>query len=81
MVMHGHDVSEEEIRHIAEAYRVNVMITGHTHIRKYEKHNETIYLNPGSIGVPKGDGIPTLAVYEDGEIKFINIENGELINI
>jgi putative phosphoesterase len=57
------------------------MITGHTHIRKYEKHNEIVYLNPGSIGVPKGDGIPSLAVYEDGEIKIINIENGEIINI
>jgi hypothetical protein len=29
--------------------------------------------------VPKGDGIATVAKYEDGEVCFINLNNGRLI--
>jgi hypothetical protein len=36
-------------------------------------------VNPGSPSVPKGDGIPSIAVFEDGEIKFINVNNGNII--
>jgi predicted phosphodiesterase len=60
-------------------YKVNIMVTGHTHVRKYEQQSGVIYLNPGSIGVPKGDGIPSAAIYENGTINFININNGDII--
>ncbi len=79
MVMHGHDLDQAKLNQIAEAYRVDIMITGHTHIRKYEIYGRTVFINPGSIGVPKGDGIPSAAVFEDGAVRFLNIENGETI--
>lgn len=79
MVMHGHDLDDEGLKRTAEAYRVDVMITGHTHVRKHEYINGTHFINPGSIGVPKGDGIPSAALFENGEIKFVNIEDGSII--
>lgn len=79
MVMHGHDVDDEKLEKIAQYYKIDVMVTGHTHIRKLEKKGATIFVNPGSISVPKGDGQPSIAVYEDGRITFINILTGEKI--
>lgn len=79
MVLHGHDMDDERIRNLARIYRVNIMVTGHTHIRRYEVFEETLFINPGSVGVPKGDGIASVALVEDDKIKFINIENGEII--
>lgn len=75
MVLHGHLQDDKRLREIAESYKIDVMITGHTHVKKCEKHGKTIYVNPGSISIPK-DGSATIAVYEKDEIKFIDIETG-----
>lgn len=79
MVMHGHDLDQERLREIAKIYMIDIMVTGHTHIRSYEAFGDTVFINPGSIGVPKGDGIPSAVIFEKGIITFINIKNGETI--
>jgi putative phosphoesterase len=79
IVLHGHKDDEERTKVIALNYKADVVISGHTHIRKLEKINGIMYINPGSISVPKGDGIATVAKYEDGEVCFINLNNGRLI--
>lgn len=79
MVMHGHDVNQERLKEIAKIYKIDIMITGHTHIRSYAAIDNTVFINPGSIGVPKGDGIPSAVIFEKGIITFINIENNETI--
>jgi uncharacterized protein len=79
IVTHGHNLNEDKLKEIGKIYKANIVITGHTHIRKCEIHQDTLYINPGSISVPKGDGIPSIAVFENGVVKFINSENGEII--
>lgn len=81
MMMHGHDIEHQRLKEVARIYKVNVMITGHTHVRLLKEEDGTIFVNPGSIGVPKGDGQPSIAVYEDGSISFINIDTGKRINM
>ncbi|SEF70386.1 hypothetical protein SAMN05660865_00789 [Caloramator fervidus] len=78
LVLHGHDVEDEKLYKLSKFYKANIIITGHTHIRRYENKNGVIYLNPGSISVPKGDGVPSFIKIEDNEIKFLNL-NGEII--
>lgn len=79
MVMHGHDVDDEKLKKIGEFYNIKFMITGHTHIRKHEYIKGIHYINPGSIGVPKGDEIPSVVIIDDKSIKFINIEDKSVI--
>lgn len=79
LVLHGHDVDEGRLSDIARIYKVDILVTGHTHVRLCEPNGETLFVNPGSVSVPKGDGIPSVAVFENGEIKFINVETGEII--
>jgi predicted phosphodiesterase len=57
------------------------MVTGHTHVRMLKMVDGAIFINPGSIGVPKGDGQPSIAIYEDGNISFINIDTGKTIDM
>lgn len=79
MVLHGHNFDEDKLHEIADTYKINIMITGHTHIRKHEIYGKTLYVNPGSISVPKGDGQPSLVIYEDGILTYINVDTGQII--
>jgi putative phosphoesterase len=79
VVLHGHDKDEGELRDIARIYKVDILITGHTHIKSCEAYLDTLFINPGSVSVPK-DGTASIAIFENNEIKFINIESGEIIS-
>lgn len=75
---HGYEESEEE--RIAEGLKLgaDIVSSGHTHIKVLKNVDEVAVLNPGSPTLPK-DGIRSVAIYEDGIIKLIDIENMELI--
>lgn len=79
IVTHGHNLSEDKLKEIGTIYKANIVITGHTHIRRCETYLDTLYINPGSVSVPKGDGISSVATIENGIVKFISVENGEII--
>ncbi|GIW49314.1 MAG: phosphoesterase [Caloramator sp.] len=79
MVNHGHEYNDDEIKMMIDRFKIDVMVLGHTHIRRFEKYKDSVIINPGSISVPKGDGIPSFAYYEDGYIVFVNLNNGEII--
>lgn len=64
---------------IIDRFKIDVMVLGNTHIRRFEKYKDSVIVNPGSISVPKGDGIPSFAYYEAGYIVFVNLNNGEII--
>lgn len=79
IVNHGHNLDEGKMRDIARIYKADMVITGHTHIRQCEAFLDTLFINPGSPSLPKGEGIPSIALFEKGEIKFINVETGEIL--
>lgn len=79
MVLHGHNKTEGELRDLARIYKVDMLITGHTHIKSCEPYLDTMFINPGSVGVPK-DGSASVVVFENGVIRFIDIETGEIIS-
>jgi putative phosphoesterase len=80
MTLHGHNESSEQLMDIAQKYKVNIIITGHTHIRVLEKNNGIVFLNPGSVSLPKGDNLPSLAILENNLINIYNCETGEILN-
>jgi putative phosphoesterase len=79
IVLHGHNEDESRIKEIAALYKADFIISGHTHIRKLESFEGTVFINPGSISVPKGDGVPSFAKYVDGKISFVNLKDGSII--
>lgn len=77
IMTHGHKQDDFGLEKIASIYKADIIITGHTHIRKYLTKDNVTYINPGSISVPKGDGIPSVCIYEDGKFTFIDISTGK----
>lgn len=78
LVTHGHEASDDELMELAKKWKINIVVTGHTHVKRLEKKGEITFVNPGSCALPK-DGIPSIALIEDSIIKLINIDNGEII--
>lgn len=75
---HGHRENELSRLYKAEELGANLVVTGHTHKMILEKIDDLIILNPGSPTLPK-DGIRSVALYEDGVLKLIDVEKEKTI--
>lgn len=64
---HGHHLDE---------YKGNaqIILSGHTHIPVLEKKNNVIYLNPGSITIPKNGSKRGYAIWDNKEISLYDID-------
>lgn len=47
---HGHIYNEKKLPPVAEG---DILLNGHTHVPKCVEHESYIYMNPGSVSIPK----------------------------
>jgi putative phosphoesterase len=66
---HGHIFSPQKM----PVGPTDIFLYGHTHFRHLEKVNETLLCNPGSVALPKDGLLPSIAIYEKGEIKILDL--------
>lgn len=57
----------------------DVIVHGHTHVPRYEKIGNAIWINPGSPTYPRGGSMPTVAIMDvrDGhvqDVEFITLD-------
>ena len=57
----------------------SVILSGHTHIPKLEAKNGVIYMNPGSVSIPKENSAHGYMVFEHGIFRWKDF-NGCIIN-
>ena len=69
LVHHGHLFADEDIVRLASRWQFGLCISGHTHLPRLERRENVVFLNPGSPALPKGDGIPTIALIQTAEEK------------
>ncbi len=62
-----------------EESRGGMLLNGHTHLYVLEKKDEVIFLNPGSIGFPKGGNPASYAIIEDGKMEIRGLEGGDTL--
>lgn len=60
---HGHVYNTSNLPPMQDG---DVLVHGHTHVLKAEQMEGYIWLNPGSVSIPKEGNPPTYAVLEDG---------------
>ena len=74
LVSHGHIFKKDEWIELGKKWKINFLISGHTHIPLLEKVENIIILNPGSPSLPK-EKIPTCAMIDtdEGDIKIYNL--------
>lgn len=52
----------------------DLLIHGHTHVQTIERFKDNIYINPGSISIPKDGNPPTFMLYENGKFTIYDFE-------
>ncbi len=80
---HGHLLSKDMMISSAKKFGARIFISGHTHIPVLEEIDGVVLMNPGSTSIPKfeidGKPAPSAGIIEDGCIKIINIDDGNII--
>ena len=54
----------------------DVLLHGHTHVQIFDDSNGYVYMNPGSVSLPKENKQKSYMVYEDGVFTVKSLENG-----
>ena len=67
---HGHRYNEENL----PPYKnIDILLNGHFHIPAFNKHSEYIYINPGSVSIPKQNTKHSIIIYENKKFQFVDI--------
>lgn len=74
-VTHGHLFHE---KHLPMFSKGDILIHGHTHLHTAENRGEYCFMNPGSLSLPKGDGVNSYLIYEDGVFYTKNLQGDVL---
>lgn len=61
---HGHKFNPENLPKLKKG---DYLVNGHTHIPANEDRGGFIYINPGSVSIPKAGSGHTYMIYENGE--------------
>lgn len=59
---HGHVYNENKLPPLQKG---DVLLHGHTHIPKCVEHEDYLYINPGSVSIPKEDSAHSYLILED----------------
>ena len=59
---HGHKFNQADKPMLKKG---DILLNGHTHIPKYEDIGEYIYINPGSVSIPKENSAHSYIILED----------------
>ena len=74
---HGHVYNENNLPPVSNG---DILLNGHTHIPKCVEHENYIYMNPGSVSIPKEESCHSYMTLENGEFLWKNLENGQVYN-
>lgn len=72
---HGHNYNTDNAKNLSEG---TVLLHGHTHVPvAIEFGNKNVYINPGSLSLPKENSPKSYIVFENNKFSFIKLEDGE----
>lgn len=58
--------------------RGDILLHGHTHIQIIDGSRDYIYMNPGSVSLPKGGNPKTYMICEDGAFTILTLDGADL---
>jgi putative phosphoesterase len=76
VLTHGHLESDR----LPDMKDFDILLNGHTHIPKCEQKEGYIFMNPGSVSIPKENSVHSYMVFENNQFLWKNLENGEVYN-
>ncbi len=70
---HGHIYGEENPPKFSDG---DILINGHTHVQKIVKKDNFVYINTGSVSLPKEGNEKSYMIYEDGVFTIKTLYDG-----
>ncbi len=77
-VTHGDRFSKEELLNLAIQWKLDIVVTGHTHLASLEKEKGVIFLNPGSCALPKN--FPGFGLITPTSVELRNLIDGSVVS-
>ena len=71
---HGHHFNEGNLPPLQKG---DILLNGHTHVPKCVGHPDYIYMNPGSVSIPKEESWHGYMIYENGKFIWKNLQGTE----
>ena len=68
---HGHVYNEGKLPPLQKG---DVLLHGHTHVPKCVEHEEYLYINPGSVSIPKENSPHGYLMLEDGQLTWKSLD-------
>ncbi len=78
MATHGHLYDEDKLVEMGRRYALDIIVSGHTHVRGIKKTEGIVFVNPGSAALPKGeDEITSVGIIENRTILLVSLDDEE----
>ena len=74
---HGHVYNENNLPPIQNG---DILLNGHTHIPKCVECENYVYMNPGSVSIPKENSPHSYMILEDNKFLWKDLETGKEFN-
>lgn len=72
---HGHNFNTQKLPPLAKG---DILLHGHTHVPvALEFGDENVYINPGSLSIPKENSPKSYMIYENRSFSFIELDGDE----
>lgn len=71
---YGHHYNEENLPPL---HKGDILLCGHTHVPKCTEHEDFIYMNPGSVSIPKEESWHGYMIYDRGRFVWKNLQGEE----
>lgn len=68
---HGHVFNEKNLPMLKKG---DILLHGHTHVPVCREHENYVYMNPGSVSIPKEGSAHSYMVYEEGRFQWKNLD-------
>ena len=73
---HGHIYGKEKLP--CDMKKGDILLGGHTHVPEIVDIDGCVYMNCGSVSIPKENSPHSFMVFENNEFLWKNLENGEV---
>ena len=68
---HGHVFNEKNLPMLKKG---DILLHGHTHVPACREHEDYVYMNPGSVSIPKEGSAHSYMICEDGKFIWKNLD-------
>lgn len=69
---HGHIFNEDNLPPLRHG---DILLNGHTHVPKCVEHDNYVYMNPGSVSIPKENSSHSYMIFDDNTFTWKTLED------